>query len=137
MLYTFGGLSGTGKSTLACELAIRERAVYLRVDTIEQALRDAGLPVNGPVGYMVAYGLAADNLRLGLKVVADSVNPLSVTRAAWRDVAANAGVPFVEIEVICSNVAEHRTRVETRVGDIAGLRLPTWTDVEGRDYESW
>src|SRR5439155_8271965 len=85
----------------------------------------------------VAYHLAADNLGLGLSVVADSVNPLQLTRAAWRDVARCAGVPFVEIEVVCSNEAEHRSRVEARSTDICELRLPSWEEVVRRDYEPW
>ncbi len=137
MLYIFGGLPGTGKSTLAQHLARARQALHLRIDTIEQALREQGIPINGPEGYVIAYRVAADNLRAGVPVVADSVNPIAVTRAAWRDVAIQAGVPFVEIEVICSNAAEHRARVETRVTDIAGLRLPTWTEVVERAYEPW
>jgi predicted kinase len=74
---------------------------------------------------------------VSLSVVADSVNPLRVTRTAWRDVATHAGVPFVEIEVVCSNAAEHRYRVEARSTDIAGFRLPTWDKVVNRAYESW
>jgi predicted kinase len=137
VLYIFGGLPGTGKTTLAQHLARARRAVHLRIDTIEQALRDARTSVNGPEGYLVAYKVAADNLRLGLAVVADSVNPLAITRAAWRDVATGTGAPFVEIEVVCSNEAEHRRRVEARTADIAGLRLPTWDDVVHREYEPW
>jgi predicted kinase len=137
MLYIFGGLPGTGKSTLAQHLARAQQAVYLRIDTIEQSLREVGYLINGPEGYVVAYRLAADNLHLGLCVVADSVNPLQVTRAAWREVAMRAAVPFVEIEVICSNVAEHRARVETRATHIAGLRVPTWDEVMRRAYEPW
>jgi predicted kinase len=137
VLYIFGGLPGSGKSTLARRLAQDHRAVHLRIDTIEQALREAGGRTDGPEGYLVAYRLAADNLRLGLSVVADSVNPLRITREAWRDVAQRAGVPFVEIEVVCSNETEHRARVETRSPDIPGLVLPTWDKVVSRDYEPW
>jgi len=137
MLYIFGGLPGTGKSTLSQRLAREQQAVHLRIDSIEQALRAAGSLVNGPEGYLVACHLAADNLRLGWSVVADSVNPLRITRAAWRDVARHAGVLFVEIEVICSNAAEHRNRVEARSTDISGLSLPTWDDVVSREYEPW
>jgi predicted kinase len=137
MLYIFGGLPGAGKSTLAASFARERRALYLRIDTIEQVLRDAETPLSGPQGYSVAYRIAADNLRLGLDVVADSVNPLGVTRDAWRQVAEDAGVPFVEIEVVCSNQAEHRSRVESRVTDVPGLKLPTWTDVLKREYDAW
>jgi predicted kinase len=137
LLYIFGGLPGTGKSTLARHLAAEQKAVYLRIDTIEQSLRNADVWNNGPAGYLAAYGLAADNLRLGLPVVADSVNPLAVTRRAWREVAQQAGVPFVEIEVICSDKAEHRHRVESRSSDIPGHVPPTWAQVVARVYEPW
>jgi predicted kinase len=139
MLIVFGGLPGTGKSTLARAVAQERRATYLRIDTIEQALRSSGMLADdvGPAGYLAAYALAETNLRLGRTVVADSVNPLAVTRNAWRQVARDAASPIVEIEVICSDAAEHRRRVEARPSDIAGLVPPTWEQVVSRDYEPW
>ena len=91
----------------------------------------------GPAGYVVAYALAEANLRLGLVVVADSVNPLPATRDAWRSVAALASSPIIEIEIICSDAAEHRRRVESRASDIPGLVPPAWAAVIARDYEPW
>jgi hypothetical protein len=41
------------------------------------------------------------------------------------------------VEVICSDVAEHRRRVASRSADIPGLKLPTWSEVEAREYEPW
>lgn len=137
MLHIFSGLPGTGKSTLARQLAQELKAVYLRVDTIEQAIRETGGQSTGPEGYVIGYRLAEENLKLGLSVVADTVNPIRITRNAWREVAAQIGVPFVEIEVICSNELEHRARVETREVDVAGLHLPTWEEVIHRKYEPW
>jgi predicted kinase len=137
MLYIFGGLPATGKTALSSTLAREFKAFHLRIDTIEQALRNSGVTVEGPEGYVVGYRVAADNLRLGLDVVADSVNPLNITRNAWRGVAREADVPFVEIEVICSNRNEHRQRVESRPSDIPEFTLPTWDDVLKRQYEPW
>jgi predicted kinase len=137
MLYIFGGLPGTGKTTISQHLARELQAVYLRIDVIEHALRQAGVTVNGPQGYMVAYSLAEHNLRLGMHVVADSVNPIEITRSAWRGVAERVGVPYIEIELICSDAVEHKRRVETRSADIAGFSLPTWEAVEQRQYEPW
>jgi predicted kinase len=137
VLFIFGGLPGTGKSALSSHLAHMVGGLYLRIDTIEQAIHDGGIQITGPEGYLVAYKIASDNLRLGLTVIADSVNPLNLTRRAWREVALQAGAAFCEIEVICSDKDEHRSRVETRSNQITGLKLPAWKDVEAREYDVW
>ncbi|MFD7406568.1 AAA family ATPase [Streptomyces sp. NPDC059866] len=139
MLIVMGGLPGAGKTTLARLLAARIGAVHLRVDTIEQAIVRSGVarhPV-GPVGYAVGYALTEEHLRQRLTVIAESVNPLSVTRDAWRATALGAGVPVVEVEVTCSDQAEHRRRVASRSVDIPDLPLPDWQQVVDREYEPW
>lgn len=139
MLVIICGLPATGKTTLARALARQTGAVHLRVDTIEQAIVRSGLATQplGPAGYLVAYALAEDHLRQGLTVVAECVNPLAITRDAWRDVAMRAGVAAVEAEIVCSDTAEHRHRAEHRTADIPGLALPSWDAIARRDYEPW
>lgn len=139
MLIVFGGLPGTGKTTVARAVAASLSATYVRIDTIEQALRSSGVLAGdvGPAGYLVGYALAGSNLRLGRTVVADSVNPLAVTRDAWRDVALSAQAGLLEVELACSDRAEHRRRVEEREMDIPGLARPTWQSVLDRHYEPW
>jgi predicted kinase len=139
VLIVLSGLPGTGKSSMARRLADTYSAVYLRIDTIEQALLRAGAVAGkiGPAGYSVAYAMAEENLRLGLIVIADSVNPLALTREAWRATAMRAGAQVIEVEVCCSDVAEHRRRIDTRKADIDGHRLPAWQDVLDRTYEPW
>ncbi len=139
MLIIFGGLAGVGKTTIARELTRQLGGVYLRIDSMEQAIRESGIVVVrlDDAGYRVGYAVAEDNLTLGRTVIADSVNPLPVTRNAWVEVANRARVSAVEVEVTCSNAQEHRHRVETRTTDVAGLRLPTWQEVVERDYRPW
>jgi predicted kinase len=137
MLVIFGGLPGTGKTTVAKALARALGATYLRIDTIEQAIRTASGRAVEAEGYVAAYALAGDNLALGRIVIADSVNPISVTRTAWRAVAKAAHVPALEVEILCSDAADHRRRLESRVSDIPGLVQPTWAEVIARPYEDW
>lgn len=137
MLIVLGGLPGSGKTTLARDLAGRLPALHLRIDSIEQALRNAGRPDIGAEGYLVAQQLATDNLRLGHDVIADCVNPVRASRDGWRAVAATAGSRILEIEITCSDMAEHRRRIETRQADIPGHVLPRWQDVQAHLYEAW
>lgn len=143
MLIIFGGLPGVGKSTIAKKLCQKLQAVYLRIDSIEQAIKNAkqynanGLDKVIAEGYMTAYAIAKDNLELGLNVVADSVNPIEQTRQDYRDIALKMNKPYLEVALICSVVSQHKKRVETRKSSIAELKLPSWQDVLAKDYENW
>jgi predicted kinase len=139
MLIVLSGLPGAGKTTIAKELVRRLGAVYVRIDSIEQKVRDCKVADSrlDVAGYTVGYAIAGDNLGLGQTVVADSVNALPVTRNSWRDVARQAQAEILEVEVTCSDRSEHRTRVETRTTDIPGLRLPDWEQVVSREYHPW
>ncbi len=139
MLVILSGLPGVGKTAVARELARQIGAMHLRIDSIEDAIRGAGTshrPVED-VGYRVGYAIAEDNLRIGRTIIADSVNPLRLTRQAWLNVAKRAGVTAVEIEIRCSAPEEHRRRVQARAAETPGLTMPTWADVLAREYHAW
>ncbi|CAI8798889.1 Glutamate synthase (NADPH) large chain [Pseudomonas chlororaphis] len=137
MLIVFSGLPGSGKTTIARALASHLRATYLRIDSIEQALRNGGMAEVGKAGYEVAIALARSNLALGNRVVADCVNPLAESRQAWQGLAEAEQSPLLNVEVICTDIAEHRRRVESREADVPGLRPPSWQSVLDHDYQAW
>jgi len=81
--------------------------------------------------------LSGGRLRLGVSVVADSCNPIEITRREWEQVARETRAVHVNIEVICSDSGEHRLRAEARHAEVSGLKLPTWSEIENREYDEW
>ena len=137
-LIIFSGLPGTGKSTLALKLSEHLSATYLRIDTIEQGLREiCGISELQAEGYQLAHRIARDNLKLGNIVVADSVNPIQISRDEWNSIATTSQAKFINVEIICSNKQEHQERVENREVSVVGLKRPTWNDVLNREYQPW
>jgi predicted kinase len=138
-LIVLAGLPGCGKSTLARAAAARTGAVWLRIDSIAEQIRASGVVAGDlkDAPYRAAYAVAEDNLRLGRDVIADCVNDWRVTRDAWQAVGEGAGAEVIWVEIICSDAAEHRRRVETRAVDVPGLVPPAWAEVAGRDYHAW
>lgn len=140
LLVVVGGLPAVGK-TAVCRALLGERPMtWLRVDSIEQALRRSGEmapDMPGGAGYYAAAAVAGDVLSTGGDVLVECVNPLPITRRLWERTAADAGSCLLQVELVCSDRDEHRRRVEQRVSDIAGLVLPDWRDVLQRDYAPW
>ena len=134
MLISFSGLPGVGKTTMARELARQIGAVHLSIDTIEQAIRSSigGDDDRYRVAYRAALELARDNLRLGRTVITDCVNPITMARDAWRDMAQSECVALTEVEIVCSDSAELHGRCNTRVVG----RTPRWQQVASA-YEPW
>ncbi|MEW2478998.1 AAA family ATPase [Mycobacterium sp. NPDC049093] len=144
VLVVLSGLPGVGKTTVARHVSAEIGAVHVRLDTIEAAMtasgfigRAGGWDAVPDAGYRIAYAIASDFLSAGHDVVADSVNPLGITRRAWAEAARTARATLLDVEVICSDRSLHRRRVDTRTSDIDGLTVPTWQQVEDRIYEPW
>lgn len=139
MLIVFAGLSGTGKTTLSKVLAEKLNAVYLRIDTIEQAILNSSLKTKSveESGYFIAHDVAQDNLKMGKVVVVDCVNPIEEARNSWVSLAQKLEKNIFQIEIVCSNEKEHRRRIEERIADISNHKLPAWSDVIEAKYDKW
>ena len=147
-LTVVGGLPAVGKTTV-CREVLRLQATsqspgrlptWLRIDSIEQALRDSGEMLPGMpagAGYYVAAAVARDVLDSGGDALVECVNPLPLTRRLWEETASDLGARFLAVELICSDEAEHRRRAQQRVSDIKGLDLPGWQEITHRDYVPW
>jgi predicted kinase len=137
VLYIFSGLPGVGKSTLAQYFAEKINAVYIRIDTIEQGIRDlCKFNVQGE-GYRLAYRIVEDNLKIGNSVISDQCNTIKLTREEWKNIALKNNCEYMNIEILCSNKEEHKNRIENRETDVENLKLPTWEEVMEREYEPW
>ncbi len=138
-LIAFAGLPGVGKSSIARHLARRCGATWLRIDSMDQAIWASGTAPSDLLDwtYRAAQAIAADNLSLGLDVIADCVNDCQEARDGWEAAARRAGAEVKWLEIVCSDAIEHRRRIETRSSDVAGLALPGWDAVVARAYEEW
>ena len=140
VLVLIGGLPGVGKTTVAREVARRTGAAHVRIDALEAGLVELGLVSRddiGPAGYGLALTVADTALAGGSDVVVDAVFPVALSREPWTVLAARYGVPAVWVRLVCSDVAEHRRRVEQRASDLPGLVYPDWAGVVGREVDDW
>jgi len=128
-LISIGGLSGTGKSTLASLLAPRAAppgARWLRTDTLRKRL--AGIPPEtrlDPSHYTAEHSRtvyahllaeARTALAAGVSVIVDGVFAAPAERTAIAELAAKVGVPFIGLWLEAPP-ATLRARVTARTAD--------------------
>jgi aminoglycoside phosphotransferase family enzyme/predicted kinase len=131
-LIAIGGLSGTGKSTLAAALAPAigsfPGARVLRSDVIRKRLLGVKLEERCPddgytkevtaTVYARMRQLAADALACGHSVILDAVAANSTERAGFAEIAATAGVPFAGLWLEAP-AALLETRIRNRRNDVS------------------
>jgi aminoglycoside phosphotransferase family enzyme/predicted kinase len=109
-LVAIGGLSGTGKSTLAAALAPALGARVLRSDVIRKRLFEVDPETRLPTSaytsqmsrrvYQVLRRKAADALAAAYSVIIDAVSLKPAERRSIRAVADSAGVPFLGLWLV-------------------------------------
>ncbi len=136
-LIIISGLPGSGKSTVAESLADRLSLPLFSVDPIESSLIRSGIKRSfetGLAAYLVAETLAGEQLKRGLSVIIDAVNPVQEARDMWHNLSRIYGVTLILIECILDSEL-HKKRIESRIRNIHGIPEVTWEDVESRQKE--
>lgn len=139
VLMCMSGRPGVGKTTIARQVTKRTGALWLWLDEIEAAMRASHMQTDDLAdgGYAAAQAVAKRALMQGYDVLADCTNPIALTRDGWRDVSRQAGARHLDVELYCSDPAEHRRRVVSRKVDPPGWVGPDWDAVQARDYEDF
>jgi predicted kinase len=142
----FSGVPGTGKSTLADEIARDLGAPVVSWDWLVAAL--TGFPevqsvLDGmerdryrDLGYSLMSQMVEKQLRNRQSVVLDCVVRARALDL-WSEIAARHDAPVHVIECTCSDVEVHRSRVVGRDRTIPGWNELDWRFVEAsrRSYE--
>jgi predicted kinase len=132
----FTGLPGTGKSTLAEQVARTVGAPAFAGDWLMGGLKPAHAALSklDRSEYVAAWfgllrTLVTRQLMLGQDAVVDDlVNESQVV--AWHGTAASFSARLFLIECICSDEVIHRKRIEGRVRGIPGWHEVGWDHVE-------
>jgi predicted kinase len=144
-LIVFSGLPGTGKSTLAEAIGRSLGIPVFAKDWLEATLVRCELKPTkdekslGSAGYELLTVLAERQLLLGQSVILDSVAASQSIRRSWRQLSDKHGADWRVIECICSEEAQHRSRLKDRKRNIPGWHELEWSEVERvkRYYLPW
>jgi predicted kinase len=138
-LVIFSGAPGTGKSTLADQIARDLGAPNVAFDwlvagltpfaDITSVLDAMDRDTYRDVGYSLISQMLEKQLRNRQSVVLDCV-VRERARMRWSSIAARYGALVFVVECICSDVEVHRSRVDGRVRGIPGWYELEWRFVE-------
>jgi predicted kinase len=132
----FTGLPGTGKSTLAEQVARIVRAPAFAGDWLMGGLKPAHAAIAqlSRAQYLDAWfgllrTLVTRQLMLGQSAVVDDIVS-DEQFAKWRETTDRFAARLHVVECVCSDPAIHRARIEGRVRGIPGWHEVGWDHVE-------
>jgi predicted kinase len=132
----FTGLPGTGKSTLAEQVARTAGVPAFAGDWLMGGLKPAhaALARLDRSAYVAAWfgllrTLVTRQLMLGQSAIVDDVVG-DGQEVLWRETAAQFSARLYLIDCVCSDETVHRSRVEARVRGIPGWHEIGWDHVE-------
>jgi predicted kinase len=132
----FTGLPGTGKSTLAEQVARTVGAPAFAGDWLMGALKPAHAALASlerseyaAAWFLLLRTLVTRQLMLGQSAVVDDVVSESEF-PLWRETAVRFSARLFLVECVCSDEAVHRGRIEGRVRGIPGWHEVGWDHVE-------
>lgn len=138
LLVVCTGPPGTGKSTIAAEVARHDSATVLAWDwamgaltwcaPVQDALASLDHETYRRVGWSLLWNLAEAQLRLGRSVVLDGVARAGEVSES-RELARRLGARCVVVVTACENREDLRLRVENRDRAIPGWHELTWDHV--------
>jgi predicted kinase len=133
------GLQGTGKSTIARNLARELKFPLFAKDHFETTLFNDKLTDGASISsYHLMLATADLHLNLGITCILDAVFPLAGFRNRARDIAADYRAELRIIYTYCSDEQLHRQRLESRVSLVPWERI-TWLEMiqTKAKFEAW
>jgi len=135
------GLPGSGKSTVAEAIAKQLQSPLLSVDPVESSILKSGIArsfESGLASYIVVQTLASEQLKLGMSVIIDAVNPVQEARDMWHELEKKHSAKLFIIECLLDEQV-HKQRLHDRIRNMHGIPEVTWEDVEKRkkEYMLW
>ena len=128
-LVIFSGLPGTGKSTLADQLASKHHWPLLRIDDVAGKVPEDADFRFWDEKILVLLNIAEEQLKLGISVIADSVF-MGTDRVHAQEIAKKHGALFRPVYCFVSDEAIWEKRVTKRLEENPDIGVATWTQIQ-------